>query len=108
MLAADESFHDRSTLDVVDGLYDVVNIKLDKTGGLTEAIATRDAARDRGLGIMIGCMVSTSLAIAPAMMLCEGAVAVDLDGPILLEQDRRPGLVYDGSAIEAPEPRVWG
>lgn len=105
---ADESVHDRAGLDRLVGLYDVVNIKLDKTGGLTEALALADAAEARGFGLMIGCMVGTSLAMAPAMVLAPRARFVDLDGPLLLARDREPGLRYDGSVVYPPEPSLWG
>jgi L-Ala-D/L-Glu epimerase len=105
---ADESVHDRAGLDRLVGLYDVINIKLDKTGGLTEALALADAAEARGFGLMIGCMVGTSLAMAPAMVLAPRARFVDLDGPLLLARDREPGLRYDGSVVYPPEPSLWG
>jgi L-Ala-D/L-Glu epimerase len=107
-ICADESVHDRASLDRLVGLYDAVNVKLDKTGGLTEALALADAAAARGLSLMIGCMVGTSLAMAPAMVLAPRARFVDLDGPLLLARDREPGLVYDGSLVHPPEPALWG
>lgn len=107
-LCADESLHSRAELEHCAGLYHAVNIKLDKTGGLTEALALRDAARARGLQIMAGCMVATSLAMAPAMLIAQGAEVVDLDGPLLLAQDRSPGLSILGSMIEPPPPELWG
>ncbi|MEM9724709.1 MAG: dipeptide epimerase [Pseudomonadota bacterium] len=107
-LCADESCHGPDDLDRVAERYGVVNLKLDKTGGFTAAIALREAALARGLGLMVGCMVSTSLAVAPAYWLCAGAVAVDLDGPLLLERDREPGLVYTGATMAPPEPALWG
>ena len=107
-LCADESVHDRASLDRLVGLYDAVNIKLDKTGGLSEALALADAATERGLGIMVGCMVGTSLAMAPAMLLTPKARFVDLDGPLLLARDREPGLRYEGSLVHPPEPALWG
>ncbi|HEY8383174.1 MAG TPA: N-acetyl-D-Glu racemase DgcA [Microvirga sp.] len=107
-ICADESVHDRPSLDRLVGLYDAVNIKLDKTGGLTEALALAEAAEARGLGIMIGCMVGTSLAMAPAMVLAPRSRFVDLDGPLLLARDREPGLRYDGSLVYPPEPTLWG
>ncbi len=107
-LVADESVHDRATLDRVARRYDAVNIKLDKTGGLTEALALKAAAEARGLGIMVGCMVATSLAMAPALLLADGAALVDLDGPLLLAQDREPGLVFQGSTIQPAAPALWG
>ena len=107
-ICADESVHDRKSLDRLRERYDAVNIKLDKTGGLTEALATADAARALGLDIMIGCMVATSLSMAPAMLLAPLARFVDLDGPLLLAQDRDHGLRYDGSLVYPPETVLWG
>jgi L-Ala-D/L-Glu epimerase / N-acetyl-D-glutamate racemase len=107
-VCADESAHDRATLAGLRDRYDAVNIKLDKTGGLTEALAMADAARANGLDIMVGCMVSTSLAMAPAMLLTPHARFVDLDGPLLLARDREGGLRYDGSLIYPPEASLWG
>ena len=108
-VAADESCHTRSDLPGLAGRYDVVNVKLDKTGGLTEALALRDAARDAGFGIMVGCMLATSLAMAPAILVAQGARFVDLDGPLLLARDRDPGLDYLPDGRVAPPPRaLWG
>ncbi len=107
-ICADESVHDRASLDRLVGLYDAVNIKLDKTGGLTEALALADAAEARGLSLMIGCMVGTSLAMAPALVLAPRARFVDLDGPLLLAKDREPGLTYEGSIVHPPSPALWG
>jgi L-alanine-DL-glutamate epimerase-like enolase superfamily enzyme len=107
-VCADESVHDRACLEGLRDRYDAVNIKLDKTGGLTEALAMADAARAWGFEIMIGCMVATSLAMAPAMLLVREARFVDLDGPLLLARDRTSGLRYDGSLIYPPEPALWG
>ncbi|MGB8399813.1 N-acetyl-D-Glu racemase DgcA [Bradyrhizobium sp.] len=107
-VCADESVHDRASLDRLRGRYDAVNIKLDKTGGLTEALAMADAAQALGFEIMIGCMVATSLAMAPAMLLAPQARFVDLDGPLLLARDRDGGLRYDGSMIYPPEAALWG
>ncbi|WP_230530815.1 N-acetyl-D-Glu racemase DgcA [Microvirga roseola] len=107
-ILADESVHDRPSLDRLVGLYDVINIKLDKTGGLTEALALADAAEERGFSLMIGCMVGTSLAMAPAMVLAPRSRFVDLDGPLLLARDREPGLHYEGSIVYPPEPALWG
>ena len=90
------------------GLYDAVNIKLDKTGGLTEALKMRDAAQAMGFKIMAGCMVGTSLAMAPALFLAQGADFADLDGPLLLARDREPSLRYDGSLVYPPEAALWG
>lgn len=107
-LCADESLHTRAELDRCARLYDAVNIKLDKTGGLTEALALKQAAQDKGLMIMVGCMVATSLSMAPAMIVAQGADFVDLDGPLLLAKDRENGLKITGSMLEPPEPELWG
>ena len=107
-VCADESVHDRASLAGLRARYDAVNIKLDKTGGLTEALAMADAAQALGFEIMIGCMVATSLAMAPAMLLAQQARFVDLDGPLLLAHDRDGGLRYDGSLIYPPEAALWG
>jgi len=107
-VCADESVHDRASLDGLRERYDAVNIKLDKTGGLTEALAMADAAQALGFQIMIGCMVATSLAMAPAMLLARAARFVDLDGPLLLARDREPSLRYDGSLIYPPAAVLWG
>jgi L-alanine-DL-glutamate epimerase-like enolase superfamily enzyme len=107
-VCADESVHDRASLDGLRARYDAVNIKLDKTGGLTEALAMADAARAAGFQIMIGCMVATSLAMAPAMLLARQARFVDLDGPLLLARDRDGGLRYDGSLVYPPDAALWG
>ncbi|MGH7735921.1 MAG: N-acetyl-D-Glu racemase DgcA [Gemmatimonadales bacterium] len=107
-VCADESCHDRGSLAAVAGRYDALNIKLDKTGGLTEALALKREAEAAGYKIMVGCMLATSLAMAPALLLAEGAAFVDLDGPLLLSRDRSPGLVYDGSRIAPAEPALWG
>jgi L-alanine-DL-glutamate epimerase-like enolase superfamily enzyme len=107
-LCADESLHTRAELAACARRYGAVNIKLDKTGGLTEALALAAEARAMGLKIMAGCMVATSLAMAPAMLLAQGATYVDLDGPLLLARDRRPGLRFEGSTVYPPEPGLWG
>jgi L-alanine-DL-glutamate epimerase-like enolase superfamily enzyme len=107
-VCADESVHDRASLERLRDRYDAVNIKLDKTGGLIEALAMADAARAQGFEIMIGCMVATSLAMAPAMLLTAQARFVDLDGPLLLARDRDGGLRYDGSLIYPPDAALWG
>jgi L-alanine-DL-glutamate epimerase-like enolase superfamily enzyme len=107
-VCADESVHDRGSLEGLRERYDAVNIKLDKTGGLTEALAMADAAQALGFEIMIGCMVATSLAMAPAMLLVQQARFVDLDGPLLLARDRDEGLRYDGSLVYPPEAALWG
>jgi len=107
-VCADESCHDRDSLPALVGRYDMVNVKLDKTGGLTEALALRDAARAAGFQVMVGCMMGTSLAMAPAVLVAQGAEVVDLDGPLLLAADRVPGLVYDAAGAHPPEPALWG
>lgn len=107
-LCADESCHDRSTLAPLAGRYRLVNIKLDKTGGLTEALRLKADAQRLGMSIMVGCMLGTSLAMAPALLLTGGAAVVDLDAPLLLSQDRPHGLPYDGSTIRGLDPRLWG
>ena len=107
-VCADESCHDRASLPALKGRYDMVNIKLDKTGGLTEALALREAARAEGYAVMVGCMVGTSLAMAPAVLVAQGAEVVDLDGPLLLAEDRDPPLHYDAAGVHPPEPALWG
>lgn len=107
-VCADESCHDRASLPGLRGKYDMVNIKLDKTGGLTEALALRDAARAEGFGVMVGCMVGTSLAMAPALIVAQGADIVDLDGPLLLAEDRDRPLHYAGSEVYPPDAGLWG
>ena len=107
-VCADESCHDKRSLPSLKGLYDMINIKLDKTGGLTEALKLKAAAETEGFGIMVGCMLATSLAMAPALLLAQGAEVVDLDGPLLLAEDRVPGLRFDDSLIHPPEPELWG
>jgi L-alanine-DL-glutamate epimerase-like enolase superfamily enzyme len=107
-VCADESCHDRASLTALAGKYEAVNIKLDKAGGLTEALALAQAAEAAGFAIMVGCMVATSLAMAPAILVGQRARWVDLDGPLLLAKDRMPGLVYRGSEVEPPEPGLWG
>ena len=107
-ICADESVHDRASLEGLRERYDAVNIKLDKTGGLTEALAMADAAHAQGFEIMVGCMVATSLAMAPAMLLAAQARFVDLDGPLLLARDRDGGLRYDGSLVYPPDAALWG
>jgi L-Ala-D/L-Glu epimerase len=108
IVCADESVHDRAGLDRLTGKYGAINIKLDKTGGLTEALALAREARARGLRIMTGCMLATSLAMAPAMLVAQLADFVDLDGPLLLKEDRQPGIAYDGSIMTPPPPALWG
>ncbi len=107
-VCADESVHDRASLDALTGKYDAVNIKLDKAGGLTEALALAAEAERRGFAVMVGCMVATSLAMAPAMLVAQRARWVDLDGPLLLASDRADGLRYEGSLVYPPDPVLWG
>ena len=107
-LCADESCHDTATLSGLAGRYDMVNIKLDKTGGLTEALRLKAAAEAAGFGIMVGCMLGTSLAMAPALLVAQGAAVVDLDGPLLLDGDRPGGLRFEDSTIHPPAPGLWG
>ena len=107
-ICADESVHDRASLDALSGKYDAINIKLDKAGGLTEALALATEAERRGLDIMVGCMVATSLAMAPAMLVAQRARIVDLDGPLLLAKDRAHGLRYVDSLTYPPERALWG
>ncbi len=107
-ICADESCHDTSSLDFVAANYDFINIKLDKTGGLTEALQLVEAAREFGLGIMVGCMLGTSLGMAPAVYIGGYARYVDLDGPLLLENDRPDGIFFDGSVMHPPSKALWG
>ncbi len=107
-VCADESCHDRASLPGLRGKYDMINIKLDKTGGLTEAIALRKEAEAAGYRIMVGCMVGSSLAMAPAVLVARGADVADLDGPLLLARDREHGLDYDAGCVHPPAPELWG
>src|SRR5262245_35810276 len=107
-VCADESAHDCASLATLVGKYDAVNIKLDKAGGLTEALAMAEEAEQRGFGLMVGCMVTTSLSMAPAMLLAQRARVVDLDGALLLARDRPHALVYEGSLVRPPTPALWG
>ena len=107
-VCADESCHDRASLPGLVGKYDMVNIKLDKTGGLTEALALRDAARAQGWDVMVGCMVGTSLAMAPAVLVAQGAAVTDLDGPLLLAEDRDHPLLFDDKGVHPPVLQLWG
>lgn len=107
-LGADESCHGVDSLAALRSRYDVVNLKLDKTGGLTAALAVKEAALKLGFRLMVGSMVGTSLGAAPAALLAQGADFVDLDGPLLLARDRDPGLRFEGSTLFPPEPAVWG
>jgi len=107
-ICADESVHTVADLQSLSDRYDAINIKLDKTGGLTEALLMRDRARELGFGVMVGCMVGSSLAMAPAVLLAQDADWVDLDGPLLMAKDRSPGLTYSGSLVSPPSPDLWG
>ena len=107
-VCADESCHTRASLPHLAGRYDVINIKLDKTGGLTEALALRQAAREQGFAIMVGCMMCSSLAIAPAQLLAQGAEVVDLDPPLLLARDRAPRMHVDEAGLHPAEAALWG
>ena len=107
-VCADESCHDRASLPELKGKYDVVNIKLDKTGGLTEALRLRDAAIAQGYEVMVGCMVGSSLAMAPATLVAQGAYVVDLDGPLLLAEDRDEPLIFDNAGVHPPSAALWG
>jgi len=107
-VCADESAHDRATLSALAGKYDMINIKLDKTGGLTEALALRREAGRAGLAIMIGCMIGSSLAMAPAQLVAQGAAVTDLDAPLLLAEDRDVPMLYDDRGIHPPAAALWG
>ncbi|MFN3169686.1 MAG: N-acetyl-D-Glu racemase DgcA [Hyphomicrobiales bacterium] len=107
-ICADESAHDREGLADLARLYDVINIKLDKTGGLTEALALKAEAKAAGLGIFVGCMMGSSLAMAPGTLLAYDADYVDLDAPLLLAEDRDPALEFEGSILQPPSRALWG
>jgi L-alanine-DL-glutamate epimerase-like enolase superfamily enzyme len=107
-VCADESCFDRSSLAGLKGKYDMVNLKLDKTGGLTEGLLTRDLARAMGFQVMVGCMVGSSLAMAPAVLLAQGADWTDLDGPLLLSEDRPHPLRFDAEGVHPPDVKLWG
>ncbi|MCM2129810.1 N-acetyl-D-Glu racemase DgcA [Larsenimonas rhizosphaerae] len=107
-VCADESCHDRDSLASLAGRYDIVNIKLDKTGGLTEALGLRDAALAAGFEVMVGCMVGSSLSMAPALLVAQGARVVDLDGPLLLAEDRAHGMHFDAQGIHPAARALWG
>jgi L-alanine-DL-glutamate epimerase-like enolase superfamily enzyme len=107
-VCADESAHGLASLAALIGKYDAVNIKLDKAGGLTEALAIAQEAERLGFAVMVGCMVATSLAMAPAMLVAQRARVVDLDGPLMLARDRPDGLVYEGSRVHPATPALWG
>ncbi|WP_417770952.1 N-acetyl-D-Glu racemase DgcA [Stappia sp.] len=107
-VCADESLHTSADLERLAPLYDAVNIKLDKTGGLTEALVLARKARAMDFRVMVGCMLGTSLAMAPAVLVAQEADYVDLDAPLLLAQDREPGLAFEGSLLIPPGPALWG
>ena len=107
-LCADESCHDRASLEALPAGYATVNIKLDKAGGLTEALELKQLAQRMGLRIMVGCMMGSSLAMAPAVLLAQGADIVDLDGPVFLAEDHSPALRYDGHLVHPPDAALWG
>ncbi|MDF1670709.1 MAG: dipeptide epimerase [Roseovarius sp.] len=107
-VCADESCHDRASLPGLNGKYDVVNIKLDKTGGLTEALKLREAALAKGYQVMVGCMVGSSLAMAPATLVAQGVMVTDLDGPLLLAEDRDEPLKFDKAGVHPPKAALWG
>jgi L-Ala-D/L-Glu epimerase len=107
-VCADESAHASASLAALAGRYDAVNVKLDKAGGLTEALAMAREAERLGIKLMVGCMVATSLAMAPAMLLAQRARVVDLDGALLLARDRPDGLRYEGSLVHPPAAALWG
>jgi len=107
-VCADEACHDRTSLPGLRGKYDVVNIKLDKTGGLTEALELRRAALADGYRVMVGCMVGSSLAMAPATLVAQGAMVTDLDGPLLLAEDRDNALTFDDAGVHPPAATLWG
>ena len=107
-VCADEACHDRASLPALRGKYDMVNIKLDKTGGLTEGLLLKQAALAEGYDVMVGCMVGTSLAMAPATILAQGVAFTDLDGPLLLAEDRAAPLIFDEAGVHAPTPALWG
>lgn len=107
-VCADEACHDRESLGALKGKYDMINIKLDKTGGLTEALALRDEAKAAGFQIMVGCMVGSSLAMAPATLVAQDAAFTDLDGPLLLAQDREHPLTFDEQGVHPPARELWG
>ncbi len=107
-VCADESCFDAASLPALKGRYDMVNLKLDKTGGLTEGLRTRDVAARLGFGLMVGCMVGSSLAMAPAVLLAQTAQETDLDGPLLLREDRAHPLRYDAQGVHPSDPQLWG
>ncbi len=108
ILCADEACRTTADLDKLEGQYGMINIKLDKAGGLTEALKLEETARQAGLSMMVGCMFSTSLGIAPAMIVARGAQIIDLDAPLHLSQDREHAIIYDGCRMQPPSPKLWG
>jgi L-alanine-DL-glutamate epimerase-like enolase superfamily enzyme len=107
-ICADESCHTRADLAALVGRYQMINIKLDKTGGLTEALAVASDAREFGFQVMVGCMVGTSLSMAPSHLVAQRAAFVDIDAPLLLSEDRPYGLVYRGAEVDPPSAALWG
>ncbi|MBD0786258.1 L-Ala-D/L-Glu epimerase [Vibrio sp. Y2-5] len=107
-ICADESCHDRNSLEKAVGMYDMINIKLDKTGGLTEALKLKDQAQSLGLRVMVGCMVSSSLSMAPAFVVAQGAEVVDLDGPLLLSEDIENGFEFENNSMMPFQQKLWG
>ncbi|XAW88404.1 enolase C-terminal domain-like protein [Vibrio sp. CDRSL-10 TSBA] len=107
-ICADESCHDRHSLERLVGLYDMINIKTDKTGGLTEALQLKQQAEQAGLAVMVGCMLSSSLSMAPAFVVAQGAQVVDLDGPLLLSEDIEHGFEFSQQQMLPFSPRLWG
>jgi L-alanine-DL-glutamate epimerase-like enolase superfamily enzyme len=107
-VCADEACHDRASLPSLVGKYDMINIKLDKTGGLTEALALKAEAEEMGFKVMVGCMIGSSLGMAPATLVAQGAAVTDLDGPLLLASDRDHPLTYDANGVHPPSPELWG
>jgi L-alanine-DL-glutamate epimerase-like enolase superfamily enzyme len=107
-VCADESCHDRASLPALKGRYDIINIKLDKTGGLTEALALKSESEAMGFGVMVGCMLATSLSMAPAHLVAQGVKVVDLDGPLLLAKDRESPMKFEGSLVYPADAALWG
>ena len=107
-ICADESCHNRDSLPEILGLYSMINVKLDKTGGLTEALGLIRSARSCGLKVMVGCMLGTSLSLAPALIVAQGCVLADLDAALFLQSDRKNGLIYDGEGVHPPVSQLWG
>ena len=107
-VCADEACHDTASLRGLAGKYDMINIKLDKTGGLTEALTLKAEAERMGFDVMVGCMLASSLAMAPAVLVAQGVEIVDLDGPLLLAADRDHPLTYDAAGVQPPPPELWG